>query len=90
MLRSVMRLVRGQPYLLPAMSPTMERGTVSAWSKQPGEAFKAGDTLFVIETDKATLDVDSSDDGVMAKHLIPAGAIAMDTIFIERLTVVFM
>ncbi len=73
MRRTLARLVRGQPMLLPAMSPTMESGQIVRWAKQPGDAFTAGETLFVIETDKATLDVDATDDGVIARLLVPAG-----------------
>jgi len=58
---------------MPALSPTMESGTISKWNVAPGESFAAGDSLAVIETDKATIDFEAQDDGVMANHLVEAG-----------------
>ncbi|KAL7538441.1 hypothetical protein ACHAXR_008547 [Thalassiosira sp. AJA248-18] len=58
---------------MPALSPTMESGTISKWNVAEGESFSAGDSLAVIETDKATIDFEAQDDGVMAKHLVEAG-----------------
>ena len=58
---------------LPALSPTMEIGTVVKWNVEEGEAFGAGDSIAEVETDKATLDFTLPDEGVVAKHLQPAG-----------------
>lgn len=58
---------------LPALSPTMETGTIVRWEIQEGEAFSAGDLLADIETDKATVGFEANDDGVMAKILAPEG-----------------
>ena len=59
---------------LPALSPTMEQGTIAKWSVEEGAAFAAGDVICEIETDKATVDFEAQDDGVVAKYLQPAGA----------------
>ncbi|KAJ6488460.1 single hybrid motif-containing protein [Mycena vitilis] len=59
---------------MPAMSPTMTEGGIAGWKKQNGEAFIAGDVLLEIETDKATIDVEAQDDGVMGKILVPDGS----------------
>ncbi|KAM5542646.1 hypothetical protein V8D89_003607 [Ganoderma adspersum] len=59
---------------MPAMSPTMTEGGIAAWKKQEGESFQAGDVLLEIETDKATIDVEAQDDGVLGKILAPDGA----------------
>ncbi|ESK98313.1 dihydrolipoamide s-acetyltransferase (e2 component of pyruvate dehydrogenase complex) [Moniliophthora roreri MCA 2997] len=58
---------------MPAMSPTMTEGGIAAWKKKEGESFSAGDVLLEIETDKATIDVEAQDDGVMAKIIVPEG-----------------
>jgi pyruvate dehydrogenase E2 component (dihydrolipoamide acetyltransferase) len=57
---------------LPALSPTMEVGTLSEWYKNEGDAFHAGDAIAKIETDKAAIDFEAQDDGVVAKILINA------------------
>ncbi|KAB5588435.1 Pyruvate dehydrogenase complex dihydrolipoamide acetyltransferase [Ceratobasidium theobromae] len=54
-------------FSMPAMSPTMTEGGIATWKKQEGESFSAGDVLLEIETDKATMDVEAQDDGVLAK-----------------------
>lgn len=54
------------------MSPTMTEGGIASWKFKPGEAFSAGDVLLEIETDKATIDVEAQDDGVMGKILVRA------------------
>ncbi len=59
--------------LMPALSPTMEEGTLSKWLKNEGEPIKAGDVIAEIETDKATMEVEAVDEGVMGKILIAAG-----------------
>jgi len=51
----------------------MEQGTISTWLKQEGEAFEAGDVICQVETDKATVDFEAQDDGVIAKIVIAAG-----------------
>ncbi|KAL7546998.1 hypothetical protein ACHAWF_010318 [Thalassiosira exigua] len=59
---------------MPALSPTMDAGTISKWNVSAGDAFAAGDSLAVIETDKATIDFEAQDDGVMAKLLVGEGS----------------
>lgn len=58
---------------MPALSPTMVEGTVSAWKKQEGDAVNTGDVLADIETDKATMEMETMEDGFLAKILAPAG-----------------
>lgn len=57
---------------LPALSPTMEFGTIVNWIKSEGDAVSEGDMLAEIETDKATMGFESSEEGFLAKILIPA------------------
>eukprot|EP00236_Picocystis_salinarum_P002431 CAMPEP_0183832142 /NCGR_PEP_ID=MMETSP0807_2-20130328/5188_1 /TAXON_ID=88271 /ORGANISM="Picocystis salinarum, Strain CCMP1897" /LENGTH=254 /DNA_ID=CAMNT_0026077771 /DNA_START=101 /DNA_END=865 /DNA_ORIENTATION=- len=59
---------------MPALSPTMVEGTVSAWKKQEGDAVNTGDVLADIETDKATMEMETMEDGFLAKILAPAGS----------------
>lgn len=59
--------------LMPALSPTMEEGTLSKWIKKEGDAVKSGDVIAEIETDKATMEVEAVDEGVLGKLLIAAG-----------------
>jgi len=56
-------------YPMPALSPTMEMGTIAGWTKAEGEEFTAGDVLCSIETDKASVDFEAQDDGILAKIL---------------------
>jgi len=58
---------------MPAMSPTMTEGGIAQWKKQEGEAFSAGDVLLEIETDKATIDVEAPEDGILGKILAQNG-----------------
>jgi len=58
---------------MPALSPTMEVGTISSWTKAVGEQFGAGDVICEIETDKASVDFEAQDDGILAKILIDVG-----------------
>merc|ERR1740117_536173 len=58
---------------MPALSPTMEMGTLVQWNVQVGEEVAAGDSLGEIETDKATMSFDSAEDGYVAKFLVEAG-----------------
>jgi pyruvate dehydrogenase E1 component beta subunit len=59
--------------LMPALSPTMEQGKLAKWLKNEGDKVKSGDVIAEIETDKATMEVESIDDGILAKILIPGG-----------------
>jgi pyruvate dehydrogenase E1 component beta subunit len=59
--------------LMPALSPTMERGNLSKWLKKEGEAIKSGDVIAEIETDKATMEVEATDEGTLGKILVPEG-----------------
>ncbi|KZF25131.1 hypothetical protein L228DRAFT_243923 [Xylona heveae TC161] len=56
-----------QNFAMPAMSPTMTEGNISSWKVKEGESFAAGDVILEIETDKATMDVEAADDGILAK-----------------------
>ena len=60
--------------LMPALSPTMEKGNLAKWLKKEGDKVKAGDILAEIETDKATMEVEAVDEGVLAKILVAAGS----------------
>src|SRR5215468_5843305 len=59
--------------LMPALSPTMTEGKIARWIKSEGEAVRTGDVLAEIETDKATMEVEAVDEGVLAKIVIPEG-----------------
>ena len=59
--------------LMPALSPTMEEGTLSKWVKKEGDKVSSGDVIAEIETDKATMEVEAVDEGVLAKIIIPEG-----------------
>jgi pyruvate dehydrogenase E2 component (dihydrolipoamide acetyltransferase) len=59
--------------LMPALSPTMTEGTLAKWLKAEGDAVKSGDVIAEIETDKATMEFEAVDEGVMGKILIAAG-----------------
>src|SRR5580693_6345753 len=58
---------------MPALSPTMTEGTLARWLKKEGEAIKAGDVIAEIETDKATMEVEAVDEGVLGRILIQDG-----------------
>src|SRR2546423_9595589 len=60
--------------LMPALSPTMEKGNLAKWVKKEGDNVKAGDVIAEIETDKATMEYESIDDGVLAKIVVPEGS----------------
>ena len=62
------------PILMPALSPTMEEGTLSKWHVKPGDHVSPGDVIAEIETDKATMDVEAVDEGVIEKLLVAEGA----------------
>ena len=59
--------------LMPALSPTMTEGTLARWLKKEGDQVKSGDVLAEIETDKATMEVEAVDEGVLAKIVVPEG-----------------
>jgi len=59
--------------LMPALSPTMEKGNLAKWLKNEGDRIKSGDILAEIETDKATMEVEAVDEGILAKIVVPAG-----------------
>jgi pyruvate dehydrogenase E2 component (dihydrolipoamide acetyltransferase) len=59
--------------LMPALSPTMEKGNLAKWLKQEGDKVKAGDVIAEIETDKATMEVEAVEDGTLARILVAAG-----------------
>jgi len=59
--------------LMPALSPTMEKGNLAKWLKKEGDAVKTGDVIAEIETDKATMEYESVDDGTLAKIVVPEG-----------------
>ncbi|KAF7311024.1 Acetyltransferase component of pyruvate dehydrogenase complex [Mycena chlorophos] len=62
------------PFKMPAMSPTMTEGGIASWKKKEGESFATGDVLLEIETDKATIDVEAVEDGILAKIIAADGA----------------
>src|SRR6266516_236975 len=59
--------------LMPALSPTMEKGNLAKWLKREGDAVKPGDVIAEIETDKATMEVEAADEGVLARIMVPEG-----------------
>uniref|UniRef100_A0A9E8A1N1 Acetyltransferase component of pyruvate dehydrogenase complex n=1 Tax=Bosea sp. NBC_00436 TaxID=2969620 RepID=A0A9E8A1N1_9HYPH len=59
--------------LMPALSPTMEKGNLAKWLKKEGDTIKSGDIIAEIETDKATMEVEAVDEGVLAKIVVPEG-----------------
>jgi len=61
------------PILMPALSPTMEKGNLAKWLKKEGDPVKSGDVIAEIETDKATMEVEAVDEGTLGKILVPEG-----------------
>src|SRR5947209_245508 len=59
--------------LMPALSPTMEKGNLAKWLKKEGEKVKPGDVIAEIETDKATMEVEAVDEGTLARIVVPEG-----------------
>jgi pyruvate dehydrogenase E2 component (dihydrolipoamide acetyltransferase) len=59
--------------LMPALSPTMEKGNLAKWFKKEGDKVKSGDVIAEIETDKATMEVEAVDEGTLAKIVVPEG-----------------
>ena len=60
--------------LMPALSPTMEKGNLAKWLKKEGDKVKSGDVIAEIETDKATMEVEAADEGTLAKIVVPEGS----------------
>src|SRR5262249_33840929 len=60
--------------LMPALSPTMEKGNLAKWLKKEGDTVKSGDIIAEIETDKATMEVEAVDEGTLAKIVVPEGS----------------
>src|SRR5450432_2008866 len=59
--------------LMPALSPTMEKGNLAKWLKKEGDSIKSGDIIAEIETDKATMEVEAADEGTLGRILVPEG-----------------
>src|SRR5256885_17152567 len=59
--------------LMPALSPTMEKGNLAKWLKKEGEKVRPGDVIAEIETDKATMEYEAIDEGTLAKIVVPEG-----------------
>src|SRR6187402_3462685 len=59
--------------LMPALSPTMEKGNLAKWLKKEGDKVKPGDVIAEIETDKATMEVEAVEEGTLAKIVVPEG-----------------
>jgi pyruvate dehydrogenase E1 component beta subunit len=59
--------------LMPALSPTMEKGNLAKWLKKEGDTIKSGDVIAEIETDKATMEVEATDEGTLGRILVPEG-----------------
>src|ERR1700742_593213 len=60
--------------VIQALTPTVEHGTLAKWLKKEGDKIKSGDVIAEIETDKATMEVEAVDEGVLAKIVVPDGA----------------
>lgn len=69
---------------MPAMSPTMERGNLGQWKVKEGDAFNAGDVLLEVETDKALMDVEATNEGVLAKILVRSLSLTSGALRLER------
>ncbi|KAL2753586.1 hypothetical protein ACRALDRAFT_1077430 [Sodiomyces alcalophilus JCM 7366] len=68
------RCLAAQNFTMPALSPTMTEGNIATWKVKEGESFSAGDVLLEIETDKATMDVEAQEDGIVAKIISGDGS----------------
>ena len=70
---------------MPALSPTMEEGTLAKWLKSEGEEIVAGDVIAEIETDKATMEIEAVNDGILAKIIVPEGTegVAVNSVIAE-------
>ncbi|HMV66277.1 MAG TPA: pyruvate dehydrogenase, partial [Myxococcota bacterium] len=60
-------------FRMPAVSPTMETGTIAAWRLQPGQSFTSGAVIAEVGTDKATMEAEIFDDGVLLAHVVAEG-----------------
>ncbi|HEX2817474.1 MAG TPA: biotin/lipoyl-containing protein, partial [Phenylobacterium sp.] len=60
--------------LMPALSPTMEEGSLAKWHVKVGDKVRSGDVIAEIETDKATMEVEAVDEGILAKIMVPEGS----------------
>jgi len=69
--------------LMPALSPTMTEGNLAKWVKKEGEKISAGEVIAEIETDKATMEVEAVDEGIIAKILIPEGTEGVQVKFVN-------
>jgi pyruvate dehydrogenase E1 component beta subunit len=65
---------------MPALSPTMEKGNLAKWIKGEGDKVKSGDVIAEIETDKATMEVEATDEGTLGKILVPEGTADVESI----------
>jgi hypothetical protein len=72
--RSSATCYAAQNFTMPALSPTMTEGNIASWKVKEGDSFAAGDVLLEIETDKASMDVEAQDDGIMAKIMAGDGS----------------
>ncbi|KFY85149.1 hypothetical protein V500_08679 [Pseudogymnoascus sp. VKM F-4518 (FW-2643)] len=72
--RSSRANLAAQNFTMPALSPTMTEGNIATWKVKEGDSFVAGDVLLEIETDKASMDVEAQDDGIVAKIIKGDGA----------------
>lgn len=68
--RSSSAVLAAHNFTMPALSPTMTEGNIAAWKVKEGDEFIAGDVLLEVETDKAQMDVEAQDDGIMAKIMV--------------------
>src|SRR4051794_30884968 len=71
--------------LMPALSPTMEKGNLAKWLKKEGDKVKSGDVIAEIETDKATMEVEAVDEGTITRILVPEGTegVAVNSVIAE-------
>ncbi|KAK6537880.1 pyridoxine biosynthesis protein [Orbilia ellipsospora] len=70
---STRRDCKAHNFNMPALSPTMTEGTIASWKINEGDKFSAGDVILEVETDKAQMDVEAQDDGILAKIFVQAG-----------------
>ncbi|CAN9164952.1 unnamed protein product [Alternaria alternata] len=76
-LHSSQAALAAQNFNMPALSPTMTEGNIASWKIKEGDSFSAGDVLLEIETDKAQMDVEAQDDGILAKITVQDGSKAV-------------
>jgi len=73
-----------EPFTMPAMSPTMEKGNLGEWKVKEGDTFNAGDVLLEVETDKALMDVEAANEGVLAKILVRGVRLTAGAVGLQR------